>query len=322
MPDISIVIPLYNKEQHISRAISSVLLQSVKNFDLIIVDDGSTDNGRQIAESFKDNRIKVISQKNSGVSEARNLGIHLANSNIVAFLDADDEWKDHFLETILSLRHRYPKVGAYGTAYDIMLPNGNIYHPHFNYISAGWQGILPSYFKACVGLHILCASSTAIPKSTFETVGYFPSGERLGEDLDMWLRIALSYPIAFSNRDPQSIYHQESINRTHILPVSVERLPYIQSAEAAIRSGNLAPGIKRDLIEYVAYRKIGYAKLSVLRGDPREGRAILSGINTNRFGALKNMWFLLSYVPTFLFDFARNGKCFIHSIMRHRTNLK
>ena len=94
---ISVIIPLYNKEDYISRAIDSVLRQTFKDFELIIVNDGSTDQGPGIARNFHDRRIRVIDQQNSGEGAARNRGVAEARAELVAFLDADDEWESSFL---------------------------------------------------------------------------------------------------------------------------------------------------------------------------------------------------------------------------------
>ena len=97
----SVVIPLYNKEKYISRAIKSVIEQTYKIFELIIIDDGSIDNSVNIVKKHKDSRIRLIEQENSGVSATRNKGIKNAKYNYIAFLDADDEWKPNFLDTIV-----------------------------------------------------------------------------------------------------------------------------------------------------------------------------------------------------------------------------
>ena len=106
IPQVSVVIPLYNKAPYIDRALRSVLAQTFQDFEVIIVDDGSTDGGAKIVKSTTDKRIKLIQQKNSGVSAARNRGIQESKSKLIAFLDADDEWKSRFLEVILRLRKK------------------------------------------------------------------------------------------------------------------------------------------------------------------------------------------------------------------------
>lgn len=200
MVKITVVIPLYNKARYIMRAVSSVLRQSVQNFEIIVIDDGSTDNGAQIVEMIGDQRIRVIHQSNQGVSAARNIGIQEAKADIIAFLDADDEWTSGFLETILRLRNKYPRAGLYATAYEIVSPNGKISLPHYSGIpKPPWEGIIPSYFESAVGdFQPINSSVAAVPRRVFDELGGFALGEKLGEDLDMWLRIALEYPVAFS----------------------------------------------------------------------------------------------------------------------------
>ncbi|MFA6873908.1 MAG: glycosyltransferase family A protein, partial [Bacteroidaceae bacterium] len=114
---ISVIIPLYNKERYIKRAICSVLNQSFGNFEIVVINDGSTDNSASIVESIDDTRIKLINQKNTGVSAARNKGIAESKYDFIAFLDADDEWKENHLAIIASLIEKYPLCGVFATSY-------------------------------------------------------------------------------------------------------------------------------------------------------------------------------------------------------------
>src|SRR5690625_5271022 len=128
---ISVVIPLYNKEKHISRAVNSVLNQTYKNFELIIIDDGSTDGSLAVVEKFDDSRIKVFTFKNNGVSVARNLGIEKAKYSYIAFLDADDEWEENFLLNVKKLIQTYPECGMYATLYKFK-NNNKVRYPKLN----------------------------------------------------------------------------------------------------------------------------------------------------------------------------------------------
>ena len=192
----TVVIPLYNKERHIGRAIQSVISQTYQNFEIIVVDDGSIDNSVKevIKIKEKDSRIRLIKQKNSGVSSARNKGIEEAKFDYIGFLDADDMWMPNFLESIKKLIEEYPDAGAYATSYQIKKENGKL-EPFINYYSfkEKWHGIVEDYFKYSIKTSLISASSVVIPKSIFNKVGKFHLGLKMGEDRDMWLRIALNY---------------------------------------------------------------------------------------------------------------------------------
>lgn len=111
----SVVIPLYNKKHTIRECIASVLSQSYQDFELLVIDDGSTDNSFQVLSEYSDNRIRIVQQSNGGVSSARNLGLKLAKSKYVALLDADDLWMPDYLEKMNSFIEAYPFCALYGS---------------------------------------------------------------------------------------------------------------------------------------------------------------------------------------------------------------
>jgi glycosyltransferase involved in cell wall biosynthesis len=117
MPKISVVIPLYNKGFIISETLNSVLAQTFKDFEVIIVNDGSTDNGFEIVSQYTDNRIRLYNQENKGAAAARNLGIEKATGELIAFLDADDYWYPNHLEELFKLYTDLPNCGIYGSRY-------------------------------------------------------------------------------------------------------------------------------------------------------------------------------------------------------------
>jgi glycosyltransferase involved in cell wall biosynthesis len=213
-PVFSIVIPLYNKESTIARAIRSVLSQDFnKTFELIIVDDGSTDDSALQVSKFSDSRITFVIQKNKGVSAARNRGVSEAKSNYVAFLDADDEWLPNFLSLIWKLIQNFPDAGAYATAYFLKYPDGKMIKANINHAlhKKSW-GILENYF-ACVanGNGPVWSSAVCIPKKIFTELGGFPEDISMQEDLQMWVKIAIKYPIAFCPQEA-SIYYKDTVN--------------------------------------------------------------------------------------------------------------
>ena len=141
----SVIIPLYNKENYIKKVINSVLDQTFLNFELIIINDGSTDDSLSIAQQFTDTRIKIVIQENLGVSVTRNNGVRLAKYENIAFLDADDWWDCHFLEEMYKLVTDYPDAGLYGCKY-YLVKHGNLIESNIGLPSDFVAGYI-NYFK-------------------------------------------------------------------------------------------------------------------------------------------------------------------------------
>lgn len=201
-PHFSIVIPLYNKANYIARTLHGVLNQTYTDFEIIIVNDGSTDNSLEVAESFKDERIRIFSTKNKGVSAARNFGIEKARYNYIAFLDADDIWKNNHLELLNTLLNKFPNCGMYCMAY--AKKHSKLTYPAvYNGIPKidGWMGLVEDYFESSLKNAIAWTSATMIPKKILESEKGFNEKITLGagEDTDLWIRIALKHPVAFYN---------------------------------------------------------------------------------------------------------------------------
>lgn len=297
MSTFSVVIPLYNKEPHIKRAVDSVLSQTIQDFEIIVVDDGSTDKSVKIVRSIADNRIRLITQENKGVSSARNRGIGEAKADLIAFLDADDEWQNNFLKEILELKNKYPEAGAYATAYNMYLPDGKIRIAKYKAIPpAPWNGLLPSYFLAAAsGEHPISSSSICIRKEVFLDIGGFKPGAWWGEDDDMWGRIALKYPIAFSWQ-VGAIYHHETVNRACEKREKLEH-PFIKTAEKAILNGKIPEHMIKDLNDCIESYKISSASNNISRGHSEIAREILKDCKTKRMYRKKLYYYFLSVIP-------------------------
>ena len=307
MPTVSVVIPLYNKELHIKRAIDSVLAQKVQDFEIIVVDDGSTDKGGQVVKMFKHPKIILIQQKNAGVSAARNRGIKEAKADLIAFLDADDEWLPGFLDTVLRLREKYPQAGAYATAYRNEFANEK--ELKFYGLPKGQsEGLLPLYFKSAVMANeIVCSSTIAIPKNIFAKVGEFPLGVVWGEDTDMWGRIALKYPVAFSS-DCKGIYHSDASNRACNKIKPVRKHIFVISALKALHAGEVQFELKAGLLEYIALKEIQTARRNLQAGRPDLARSNLDKMNA-KYLKMSFYWTLFwTYVPSKTYMFLRNLK--------------
>jgi len=148
MAFLSVVIPLYNKQDTIVNTLKSVLEQSFTDFEIIIINDGSTDNSAALVTAIIDNRISLFTTKNQGVSRARNFGIEKANSPFIAFIDADDYWYPNHLEHLVKLYQSFPNCGIYATNYENYYSINKIIPSHFEtYSKPNWQGIVSDFLN-------------------------------------------------------------------------------------------------------------------------------------------------------------------------------
>jgi glycosyltransferase involved in cell wall biosynthesis len=208
MSKFSVIMPLYNKAPYVRKAVESVVVQTCRDWELIVVDDGSTDGGGDIVASIADPRIRLVQQENAGVSAARNRGASLSTAPYITFLDADDWWEPTFLEEMDGLIARHPGAGIYGTAYWIVR-NG-----HRRLAPIGLDaGFTEGEINYCqVYARTLCMPLTSIticmPRRSFDDAGCFPTGVRLGEDFLLWLRVALNHKTVLLNT-PLANYNQD-----------------------------------------------------------------------------------------------------------------
>lgn len=204
----SVVIPLYNKEQSIFNTILSVLNQTYQNFEIIIINDGSTDHSIEVVKRIKDKRIRLIEQVNSGVSSARNRGIEEANYDWIAFLDGDDLWEKNHLEEVLNMIKKFPDEKVYVTSFE--------YSDHrkvFKYRRDSIIFKINNYFKEAIKEDIIWTSIVVVHKDCFSVVKGFNEKLKYGEDLDLWVRLALHYTIVKSS-NITAIYRVDAENRT------------------------------------------------------------------------------------------------------------
>lgn len=202
IPVCSIVMPLFNKAQEVSTTMSSVLNQTFKDFELLVVNDGSTDLSVQVVEEFNDSRISIINQENAGVSAARNTGVRLARSGLIVFIDADDLWHPDFLATIVALRDDFPHAKWFATGYEILHPEtGQSFSKLRGAAKSFRRGILPNYFGvATCSVPPVWSSAAAVTRDAMHAIGGFPVDIASGEDLLTWARLAVRFPLAYEAR--------------------------------------------------------------------------------------------------------------------------
>lgn len=291
----SVIIPLFNKERHISRAISSVIHQTVKDFEIIIVNDGSTDSSIEKVLNFSDSRIKLINQTNAGVSAARNRGISMANNEYICFLDADDAWKEDFLENIVVLVKNFPQVGAYATGYEIIQSsNKKAISKRIGNLKNG-VGVI-NYFKESMDSPLISASSIMIPKFTFSKVGAFKEYLKRGEDLEMWMRIALNFEIAYTNKVCATYFmdsDNRSINSTYDLSSA-----FIGYVEEILENEYDLSIEKKYFKEYMISRIIVKARYFIKCKESKKARKLLLKYKYTKYNKKKIIKaFVKSYLP-------------------------
>ena len=275
-PRYSVVIPLYNKRAHVERAVASVLGQDVGDLELVIVDDGSTDGGGEVAAAIRDPRLRLVRQANQGVSAARNRGIAESTAPCIALLDADDEWAPGFLREIEALRSEFPEAIIHATAY--RLAAGGHSRPMSNWkaMGDGPERRLIDYLD-CLGRDVFpfSASSVCIGRAALARAGGFDTGLAVGDDVLLWIRLALQGPVAWS-RAEFSFYHRDAENRALEHPQRLDHeLTFLARLAAHCRSdwrdSAAAPALRR----FVSAKIAGIAIRLLRSDDPTLARPFL-----------------------------------------------
>ena len=218
----SVIIPLYNKAPYIRKALESVFAQTYTDYELIVVDDGSTDDSARIAEEYilevkgaEDSgaettasrlsplAFRLIRQANSGVSAARNNGVAQASGDYITFLDADDWWEPTYLERMAQLIEDYPEAGLYACNYVYYKPGKT--HVALN-IPTGYINYPKAYYES--GAMPVTSITAIMPRTVFDDMEGFPLGIKLGEDFLLWAKTAMHYPVAFLN-EPLAYYNND-----------------------------------------------------------------------------------------------------------------
>lgn len=187
-PFVSVILPTYNRYARVGRAIDSVLSQTYSHYELIVVDDGSTDNTPALLRRYG-NRINIIRQKNRGVSAARNAGIRSASGDLIALLDSDDYWLPKKLAVQIAFFLSQPDALICQTE-EVWIRNGKRLNPKKRH-----QKFSGMIFEKTLPLCLVSPSAVMIRKSLFKEVGLFDETMPACEDYDLWLRITWKYPV-------------------------------------------------------------------------------------------------------------------------------
>lgn len=189
----TVVIPLYNKEREIEATLRSVLAQNRQPEEIVVVDDGSTDRSAEVVRRIGSPLVRLIQQPNAGVSAARNRGIAEALSSHIALLDGDDGWEPGYLAAMERLIDDYPDCGLYCAGFTIESHDGCFPAPGLDR-----RGVVDNFFRDSAHRYIAIPSASCIPRRVFDTIGGFPVGMKIAEDLYLWIEIARRYRVCYT----------------------------------------------------------------------------------------------------------------------------
>lgn len=298
MVKVSVVIPLYQKVRWISRCLDSVAAQTCADFEVIVVDDGSTDGGGDVVRERADPRLRLVRQENQGEGAARNRGLAEARGEWVALLDADDEWRPQFLAAALAEVERDPALGAVFTN----VVDGDSGR---ELLQRGESGTLRDYFAfvlANAGFG-MTASSTLVRREALLAAGGFRTGVSAGADLDAWARLAWRAPVAFVPA-PLAVYHHGlPDSATHRARRSGPPFPPAVESYRAWRAGGHIPAHLLASSERLMGRLLlDHAAALVNRGERAEARRVLleSDLPSTRRGVRYWSLLLRSLLPTMI----------------------
>lgn len=294
MPKFSVIIPLYNKEKDVLRTIDSVRNQTFSDFEIIIIDDGSTDKSKLVVSNIKDDRINLFTKKNEGVSIARNFGVNNAKSKFIAFLDADDYWYPAHLENLDSLTKSFPDGKWFATAYE------KKYHKNFTSPmnspvfknGKNWNGVITNYFENSLIDCLAWTSAICMRKDFFLSLNGFDTKitHGAGEDTDLWLRAALNSNLIFSTK----------ITATHNLDGS-NRISNTPTLKRSYMDLNQYENISKDneqLKKYLDLNRYSFAIQHKISNDLTSFNKYLNNLNLNNLNSKQQ--FLIKQPRVFL----------------------
>jgi glycosyltransferase involved in cell wall biosynthesis len=303
MPLFSVIIPLYNKEKYIQQTVESVLQQTFVDFELLIVNDESTDESVAVVSQISDHRIHLIeNSKNLGLSATRNHGISKAKGTIIALLDADDVWLPNFLETIQNLHNTFPEAAMYGTDYVQTYTSHENLIPRKNIASSlqGTSFLLADFFEASMFQPIFCQSSLAFKREICKEGAVFNPKITFAEDIDFYIKYGSKYRIA---------YHYEALAEVRFdVPdqmsknsIATKVLPNLDSYEEVAKDNN---SLKKylDLYRYI------FASLYSLENAIPQRNAMLQNLEYSNLTFKQR---LLLKSPRFVLVFLKKLKGFL-----------
>jgi glycosyltransferase involved in cell wall biosynthesis len=286
MPFFSVIIPLYNKEKFIEDTMKSILGQTFGDFEILIVNDGSTDNSGEKIQQFTDERIRYFKKENEGASTARNYGIEKATGTYIAFIDADDYWYPDFLQQVFENIGKFPGEKVFSAAIEIEMP-GKCIPAEYSIVKTDESQVV-DYFEASSKMSVIWTSGAAFHKSVFEKAGNFDTTIRSGQDTDLWIRIGMMYKVVFCPKILARYTHDsESLSKKK--QYITKKLNFSKFAEAE--------KINPKLRKYLDLNRFSFAIKCKMAGDLANFEAFRNAIDQRN---LTNKKRILLQLPGFV----------------------
>lgn len=286
MPRFSIVIPVFNKEEFVAKTLKSVLSQTFADFEIIIINDGSTDKSEAEILAIADERICYFSKENEGVAKARNFGISKATADYICFLDADDFWFPYFLSTMNDYIQKLPKEKVFACAIEIETNRKTIPAQYSFTKNADFE--IVNFFEASQKEAVLWTSSVCIHKEVFDKTGVFDERLKVSEDTDLWIRIGLHYQVVFIWQIlARYVFDDKSISRN--LNYIFEDAFFEKYASEEKQN----PGLKK----YMDLNRFSTVIKSSMNGDWKTSMEVCAQINLKNLSTKKR---ILLELPPFM----------------------
>jgi len=268
MPEVSVIIPTYNRSERVVRAVRSVLDQSFKDLEILVVDDGSTDETEASLVPYGSSIKYVRQPANRGVSAARNKGIGHSSGTWIAFLDSDDYWLKEKLHFQMEFLHQTPDAVACQTQ-EVWIRRGRRVNPKKIHKKPSGE-----IFRDSLRLCLVSPSSVILKRSIFDETGLFDETLEAAEDYDLWLRISCKHPIHLIDRDlvVKEGGHEDQLSRKH---TGMDRFR-IKAIVNLLNSGILSSYQKTAALEELAIKCKIYGNGCMRRGRQQEGHLYLS----------------------------------------------
>ena len=296
-PLFSVIVPLYNKQAYIVETIKSIINQSCQDFELIVVDDCSTDDSLSLVKSLQIPNIQIISHKtNKGLSATRNTGSRQAKGKLITMIDADDSWRYDFLSSISEMVVNFPKASIFGTGFNEIYSNGKKIwaKPKLPLYKENARFIVNDFFENSLGMPLYCMSSVAYKRNVIEEVGGFDEDIMYSEDIDFYIKINLNYKSVYYHA-PLSNVRVGGPEQMTVVKLTHQYLPDLDKYESE-NSKNTS------LIKYLNFKRYIYAMRYRQSGEHNHFCRLRK---STRKQMLTFRQIILLYIPKPIYDLIR-----------------